>query len=292
MTLPKQEGKRSGVDTSKWQFDPRHAPILDYQAAADDGVEFALVRIGVGEHYVDPRFEESVEGWRSVGVKVGGYHVFDPNVRVAPEDQIAHMQSIIKGWKLKVLRGDFELPYTMVSTVVQLRDGVYRFLMGLRDSAEVTGALVDEQEGAYTANWWWSTPIGARIMPKDPPHGNTDPLIRANGHSLWTADYGANNGQVPSRMAIVPVGWRPGDAGTGEHTGWDIWQFTSAGHVAGISGGVGNVDLNLMRDDVFEKVWGDDAPPPPPNGNGEPPPTWGQIVKGTFTAEIESVEDA
>ncbi len=68
---------------------------------------------------------------------------------------------------------------------------------------------------------------------------------------------------MPARMAIVPVGWRPSDAGTGKHKGWDIWQFTSASHIPGISGGVGNVDLNLMRDDVFDKVWGTIEPPPP-----------------------------
>ncbi len=266
MHLPVHEGKQTGIDTSRWQFDTRYTPILDYQAAANAGIKFAIVRIGVGEHYVDPRFEESVDGWRSVGVKVGGYHVFNPNVNVSPQDQINHMRSIIDGHKLKLLRGDFELPWDRVSSVQQLRDGVFRFLMGLRDSAEATGAFVDEQEGAYTARWWWSTPIGSRIMPKDPPNDDLDnPLIRANGHSLWTADYGANNGHVPARMAIVPVGWRPGDPGTGEHSGWDIWQFTSTGHIDGISGGVGNVDFNLMRDGVFNKVWGETLPDPVPD---------------------------
>jgi hypothetical protein len=65
-------------------------------------------------------------------------------------------------------------------------------------------------------------------------------------------------------MAIVPVGWRPSDPGTGEHKGWEIWQFTSRGKIPGIQG---SVDLNIMRDALFEEVWGEEPPPPPP-----PPP--------------------
>jgi len=260
MPLPIHEGKQTGIDTSKWQFDIRYTPILDYQKVADYGVKFAICRAGLGEHYVDPRFEESVNGFRTVGIEVGAYWVFDPNVNVGVNDQLRKLWGVIKNMDIELIRGDFEMDWAGISNAVQLRDRVYKFLLGMMD--------ISDNVGAYTAPWWWNGPIGNKVMAKDPPSAN-DPLIRARGWSLWNADYGVNNGEVPARMAIVPAGWRPGDPGTGDKDGWDIWQFTSRGHIPGIAGGVGNVDLNLMRDDLFEKVWGATEPEPPP----VPPPT-------------------
>ena len=74
--IPTMQDKQSGIDTSKWQFDTRYTPILNYQKAADYGVKFAICRAGLGENYADPRFAESVNGFRSVGIKVGAYWVF------------------------------------------------------------------------------------------------------------------------------------------------------------------------------------------------------------------------
>ena len=255
MALPIHDGKQTGVDISKWQYDTRYNPILDYQKAKDYGVKFAIIRAGLGEHYTDPRFKEAVAGFRDVGVPVGAYWVFDPNSKVAVNAQLAKFESVIGGMDIKLVRGDFEMEWRGVTLVTNLREGVYRFLLGMQDLAD--------NVGAYTAPWWWNSPIGNRVMAKNPPSTN-DPFIRANGWSLWNADYGANNGEVPARMMILPAGWRPGDPGTGEHAGWDIWQFTSRGHIPGIANGVGNVDLNLMRDDLFNEVWGTTPPPPIP----------------------------
>lgn len=265
MPLPIREGKQTGIDTSRWQFNQAYRPMVNYQAVADYGVAYAIVRAGVGEHYVDPKFVESVEGFREVGIKVLVYHVFDPDDRVGVDDQIENLKDIIAGHEIKVMRGDFELPWDAVSEVENLRDRIYEYLMRARDlvgTPPIVTAGREENQGAYTAQWWWGGPINWRVLPKDPPHGDDDPLIRANGHSLWMADYGANNGDIPSRMAILPAGWRPNDPGTGQFKGqWSIWQFTSRGKVPGIHA---NVDLNLMRDDVFEDLFGEEPPPPPP----------------------------
>ena len=270
--IPIREGKQTGIDTSKWQYNPAYSPILDYQKAADDGVKFAIMRAGVGEHYVDPKFVEGSEGWGNAGVKRAVYHVFDPDVRVSVKHQIEKLASIIEGHEIEVVRGDFELPWEGVSDVQSLRDRIYEYLMRARDlvgtPVPVTAGR-EENQGVYTANWWWAGPLHDSVLPRNPPGGDDDPLIRAAGHSLWMADYGANNGDVPARMAILPAGWRPGDEGTGQFKGnWSIWQFTSRGKVDGIHA---SVDLNLMRDDVYEDLWGEEPPPPPP----PPPPTTG-----------------
>jgi lysozyme len=56
---------------------------------------------------------------------------------------------------------------------------------------------------------------------------------------LWLPNWGANNGEIPSgesHYTTLPIG----------ATKASIWQFTSVGHVNGISG---NVDLDLIRID-------------------------------------------
>lgn len=286
MTLPLREGKQTIIDSSRWQFNQAFNPMVDYQAVADYGVRAAIIRAGVGEHYVDPKFVESVEGYRNVGIEVMAYHVFDPDDRVAVEHQIDHFGSIIAGHEIKAVRGDFELPWEGITNAPNLRDHIYEYLMRARDlvgTPPVVTAGREENQGVYTANWWWGGPLNDNVLPKDPPHGLDDPLIKACGHSLWGADYGANNGDVPSRMMILPAGWRPNDTGTGQFKGkWSIWQFTSRGKVPGIHA---NVDLNLMRDDVFEDLFGSEPPPPP-----DPIPGDKIKVEGTFigTGEIVS----
>ena len=252
--IPTFPDTQPGIDTSKWQW----GHPIDFQAVADYGVKFAIVRAGLGEHYQDPFFAQSIDGFRSVGIKVGAYHVFDPFVNVGVDDQIENFNEVIAPHNIKLARGDFELKWAGLSSVQQLRDRVYKFLMGMQNLVANTGV--------YTAPWWWNAPLNDRVLPADPP-SDDDPLIRARGWSLWNADYGPNNGQIPARMSIVPAGWRPGDLGTGEKDGWEIWQYTSRGHVPGIANGVGNVDFNIMRDELFNEVWGDAPPPPPP-----PPP--------------------
>ena len=206
-------------------------------------------------------------------MEIMGYHVFVPHEDVGVDDQIAHVKEIIEGMEIPAIRGDFELPWKGLVQVGNLRNRVYEYLMRMRDlmgtPVPVTAGR-EENQGIYTANWWWADPLHDSVLAKDPPSGDDDPLIRANGHSLWLADYGANTGDVPSRMAILPSGWRPGQAGTGQFSGKrSIWQFTSRGKVPGIHA---DVDLNLMRDETFADLFGTDPPPvddPIPNGSGE-----------------------
>ena len=295
MTLPIREGKQTGIDTSRWQFNQAFTPMVDWQQVADYGVRFVIVRAGVGEEYVDLHFVDSVEGARQAGMEVVAYHVFDPDAKVGVDDQVAHLKDIIAGHEISAVRGDFELPWAGVSTVVQLRDRIYEYLMRARDlvgTPPMVTAGREENQGAYTAQWWWQGPLNSRVLPKDPPHGLDDPLIRANGHSLWMADYGANNGDVPSRMAILPAGWRPNDDGDGQFKGkWSIWQFTSRGKVPGIHA---NVDLNLMRDEVYEDLFGVEVPDPPdpiPNPDPIPDPGGPTSVKLKGKGTIEIVGD-
>ena len=61
-----------GIDVSKWQGD------IDYQKIKEAGVEFVFIKVGGtnginGDYYVDPKFEQNINGFLDVGIPVGIY---------------------------------------------------------------------------------------------------------------------------------------------------------------------------------------------------------------------------
>ncbi len=56
-----------GIDVSKWQG------TIDWQALKDEGVKFAFVRVGHGDHVIDPKFDANMKAAEKVGIPVGVY---------------------------------------------------------------------------------------------------------------------------------------------------------------------------------------------------------------------------
>lgn len=68
----KNSNTKIGIDVSKWQGD------IDYQKVKDEGVEFAFIKVGGtnginGDYYLDPKFEQNINGFLDVGIPVGIY---------------------------------------------------------------------------------------------------------------------------------------------------------------------------------------------------------------------------
>ncbi len=57
-----------GIDVSKWQGE------IDWQAVKNEGVQFAFVRIGHGNHILDPYFDANMKGAEKVGIPTGVYY--------------------------------------------------------------------------------------------------------------------------------------------------------------------------------------------------------------------------
>ena len=86
---------------------------------------------------------------------------------------------------------------------------------------------------------------------------------------LWLAEYGANTGDVPS----VPPRFR-----------YDIWQYTSKGEIAGISG---FVDMNLMDGDTPEPQPTPPSPTPTPSYDDvvlDYQKSWNKTYGGKYTS--------
>ena len=73
VTKYKTENTKIGLDVSKWQGD------IDFEKVRDAGIEFVFIRVGTqkgigGEYVLDPKFEQNIKGFQSVGIPVGIYY--------------------------------------------------------------------------------------------------------------------------------------------------------------------------------------------------------------------------
>jgi len=249
--LPEYAGNRRGLDVSRYQGD------IDYTLVDSIGVfEFVAVRASVGDYYVDPKFDANYAGFRDLGWLVGPYVVIDPKKKIA--GQMGKFRQAAGSKKFDFIALDVEKPW---DSAVDLRNRVFWMARELRGW--------DVPVIIYTADWFWSQPIGGRVMPKNPPNDDlTNPEIYASGWPLWTASYGDND-EDPFDLTgqpILPKGWRESSNSNAFQGPWrgkyGVWQVTSKGVVPGIT--ENTVDENYMTEELFQLIKPDVAPVPDP----------------------------
>ena len=190
----------------------------------------SITRATVGNYYTDPTFESNWDGARAAGIAVGAYHVLRPDNSV--DSQVYRLRQVLDGNDPKFIAIDCE-----VTAGADIERAVY--WMGRRTREAFPNAEV----AFYSAKWWWDVQVK-----------NQDWVLQ-DGYGYWFAAYGSNNGQQPwatPPTSVIPAQWI---------NLWKMWQYTSRGQVPGI---VGNVDLDLMDEEYFSKVWGAITPPPEP----------------------------
>ncbi len=88
-----------GIDVSKWQKD------IDWEAAAADGVEFAIIRCGYrgsssGSLVEDPYFKKNIDGARAAGIQTGVYFFTQAITEVEAVEEASMTVSLLDGMKL------------------------------------------------------------------------------------------------------------------------------------------------------------------------------------------------
>lgn len=198
--------KRKGIDVSSYQG------AIDWNKAAADGVEFAILKVIRKNLQPDNQFESNYKGCLAAGVIVQG--VYNYSYATTVTKAVADAQRV-----LEVLNGRKTMVWLDVEDKCQ--EGLGSKLIDIVHAYAgiIKGAGLEF--GVYTGQYFYNTYIK--------PYGSID-------YPLWIARYGANNGQINEK-------YEP------SINGMIGWQYTSKGSVAGISG---NVDMNVWYEDIVK----------------------------------------
>ena len=208
-----------GIDISTYQKN------INYDEACKH-IEFAILRVGYGVSYLpdsqrDKEFDNHYNGFKGklpLGAYYYAYGTDYDTGRKEAENCLSYM-------------GDkqFEMP-------------IYYDMEENRNTKEAGQGFVDRiREAGLKAGIYASSSF---YRSKD--------LGSINCDSVWIAQYGSNNGNIPTSKPTIP---------------FDLWQYTSKGYVEGIGS---NIDMDIQENDV---------PSPTPSPEPTPKPSGNDTIK-------------
>lgn len=192
-----------GIDVST------HQGMIDWQAVADAGVEFAILRVGYrgsteGKLYEDEQFRENLAGARAAGLQLGVYFFSQALTPEEAEEEAAFVCRLLDGETL-------ELPVFYDWEEVSGDSRVESAASVPMTDCAIAFCETVERKG-YTAGIYFNQRYG---------YGHLE-LERLQDYTLWLAEYG----DTPSFSYH-----------------FDCLQYTDSGTVNGIEG---SVDLDLL----------------------------------------------
>lgn len=192
-----------GVDVSVYQGE------IDWQAVADSGVEFAMIRVGYrgysqGTLQMDERFQENMDGALAAGLDVGVYFFSQATSVLEAEEEADFVLSAVRGYPIKypvVFDWEF-IDGAEARTNGMDGDTVTQCAAAFCDLISVAG---------YTPMVYFNQELGYLFYQLD----------QLDASQFWLAEY---------------------DTKPDFFYDFEMWQYTHTGVVPGIQG---NVDLNL-----------------------------------------------
>ncbi len=197
-----------GIDVSKYQA------TIDWDAVADDGIQFAIIRLGfrgygeAGTLVEDNYFRQNYEGAKKAGLDVGVYF-FTQAITVEEAVEEAN-------FALETLQG------VSLDAPVYLDAEDISYDIGRLDSAELTPEQITENCDAFCETI---------------ENAGYEAGIYANMH--WLNEK-MNSDYLESKYRIWLANYKTETPYEGEY---HMWQYTSQGTVAGIEG---SVDMNVL----------------------------------------------
>jgi len=195
---------KEGVDVSFYQGE------IDWNAAAADGVDFAMIRLGYrgyteGKLNLDSRFEANIRGALDAGVEVGVYFFSQATTPEEAEEEASFVLGALEG---------YDLTYPVAFDWEPITPGKGARTDGV-DGQTLTQCAVafcqKIQESGYTPAVYFNQELGYLTLD----------LAQLAQYPFWLAEY---------------------DSAPDFYYGFRLWQYTDRGTVDGIPGGV---DLNL-----------------------------------------------
>lgn len=194
-----------GIDVSEFQGE-----AIDWKQVKDNGVEFALIRLGyraygeTGELVEDDMFAQNIEGALAAGLKVGVYFF---SQAISGAEAVEEAEFVLEHLKHYEIDGPIvcdteEIPYDQARTDVNTPQDFTNYCKVFCDTVEHAGY----ESMIYTNMKWMAFSLDMEELSE---------------YEFWYADY-HDTPQCPYD--------------------YKIWQYTQNGAVPGINT---NVDLNL-----------------------------------------------
>ncbi len=209
-----------GIDVSKWQGD------IDWQAVADSGIVYAIMRVSHGLNTLDEYFDQNWSESRAAGIHAGVYQFFEPG-----QDVIAQADLLLE--RMGPL-GPGDLPPVLD---VESTSG-----LPPAQVATAVGQWIDHVEAAigvkpiiYTGRYFWQDNVGSADFADYPlwiAHYTTGCPNIADQWSDWAFHQYTDSGSVPgiggavdrddfngSLADLLALGGGPAECGDGMCSG-------------------------------------------------------------------------
>ena len=192
-----------GIDVSVYQGE------IDWQAVADSGIEFAMIRVGYrgysqGTLQLDERFQANMDGALAAGLDVGVYFFSQATTVAEAEEEADFVLEAIRGYPI---RYPVVFDWEFITTGEARTDGMDG--EGITQCASAFCQLVSV--AGYTPMIYFNQDMGYLVYQLD----------QLDSSAFWLAEY---------------------DSRPDFYYDFEMWQYTHTGTVPGIEG---NVDLNL-----------------------------------------------
>lgn len=207
-----------GIDISHWQTDNGG---IDWASVADDGITFAMIKCGGGENgiYKDRKFEENIQGALANGIQVGVYFYSGARDIETAFKEASFCVDIIKGYQITYpVAFDWELGYGSGYDDV---DTITKVCETFCDTIASQGY----QPMIYSNKYRWYDAFDGEKL--------------AGKYKTWVAQYPGKFYNIDGDYADR---WQYGDNLSNFEYRYDMWQYTSKGHVNGING---YVDMDI-----------------------------------------------
>lgn len=187
----------------------KHNGTIDWNAVKNDGISFAIIRCGYrgsssGALVIDPLYYTNMAGAQSAGISTGVYFFTQAVNEAEAVEEASMVLELLNGYSL-------QMPvYLDVEKSNGRGDAI-----SVEDRNAVCRAFLSTIKnagyttGIYSNKLWFENRISTASF---------------LDNQIWLAQYV----DIPTYGA----------------TRYDMWQYTSKGHVAGISG---NVDMNVLK---------------------------------------------
>lgn len=207
----------TGIDVSV------HQGPINWSAVQQAGIGYTFLKASEGTGFTDPRWQVNRSGATNAGIPWGGYHFARPDS--APDDARAEARWFISRG---VLDGQIPPALDLESTTMD-RERTIQWAADFCDELERAGG--PRAYILYSGAFFMGPAIAA------------DPRLR---HCRWwLPNYGSGtHNPDPHSLALPSV-----NNGVGE--GWDFWQYSARGAVAGIPT---DCDMNVVERAVLAQM--------------------------------------